>query len=803
MLLSFFVFQFADFVFQLWVAVARGISLALWARSRVTQEDTKLSKCTHLHPYFFFWARGWEYSMERSVSLHCVERRIGVRNVRLKSIMTRALRLQQLALLVAPMLLHLIFTMPIAVESSNGALPSHHPTGLPTTEPVTLPSLHVSRGLTRALRSLPEVGTLLFLSAVFAGLTIGIMGVDSLSLEIIAESGKEPDRSFAAAILPVRRKGHEMLCTLIIGNMLTNVVIVQTINAAVLEYFGVKKHGSRPLVTESPTPSPELDPLLDSSFTGAMDLDQSDFISFVVATVLVLIFAEIIPMSVCKSKMSLRIAAAGVPIVVAANMLLLPIVRPLGWILDRLVSHDAGQIYDRNELKRLMVLHCESHGEESGLVSSELKLLLAAMDFTDKKCVREVMTPLEGATTVNIKELVDEEFLAKIWRSGRSRIPVMDANNNVCNVLFAKDLLAVQLGAGTVGDVLNSHVTARHVLHVLDTTPLPKMLKLFQQARVHMAFVHATILSADGEDAEGDSPFTNDDVVLVRTTAQSPKTLPNRTIGLVTLEDVVEEIIREEIYDEYDEEEANENFASPSTIVPRSTSASSLGTTSVWIPRPPTRLVRVHFTSFRVDPQRPDVKMTNDQLWAVAFFMTESNLPAFKGWKCGHFKALIDEAEECIYVPNVAPPTTPAPRPLATPSTRKKSAHQTLAEMGGPQGHFLLYRLGVAATHMILILSGRVDIAVSEGFTSELRSFRFLGEESLLSPGDYFPDFTAAVVRPSRILRFDHDVFHRLRASFGFPVPDPPVRLVQVKGLNNTAGSPLAANAPGNFYGTF
>uniref|UniRef100_A0A7S1PL17 CNNM transmembrane domain-containing protein n=1 Tax=Neobodo designis TaxID=312471 RepID=A0A7S1PL17_NEODS len=68
---------------------------------------------------------------------------------------------------------------------------------------------------------------LIALSAVFAGLTLGIMAVDTLSLEIIASAGSEPDRTHAQTILPVRRKGHQTLCTLVLGNMWANVMIAQ------------------------------------------------------------------------------------------------------------------------------------------------------------------------------------------------------------------------------------------------------------------------------------------------------------------------------------------------------------------------------------------------------------------------------------------------------------------------------------------------------------------------------------------------------------------------------------------------
>jgi metal transporter CNNM len=63
---------------------------------------------------------------------------------------------------------------------------------------------------------------LLLLSGLFSGLTLGLMSLDMVSLEILAEGGEEQERECAKKILPIRAKGNLLLCTLLLGNTMVN-----------------------------------------------------------------------------------------------------------------------------------------------------------------------------------------------------------------------------------------------------------------------------------------------------------------------------------------------------------------------------------------------------------------------------------------------------------------------------------------------------------------------------------------------------------------------------------------------------
>ncbi len=74
------------------------------------------------------------------------------------------------------------------------------------------------------------VAILLFLSAMFSGLTLGLMSLDLIGLEIVVKAGSSPDATesmkndseYAKKIAPIRKHGNLLLCTLLLGNVFVN-----------------------------------------------------------------------------------------------------------------------------------------------------------------------------------------------------------------------------------------------------------------------------------------------------------------------------------------------------------------------------------------------------------------------------------------------------------------------------------------------------------------------------------------------------------------------------------------------------
>jgi putative hemolysin len=156
-------------------------------------------------------------------------------------------------------------------------------------------------------------------------------------------------------------------------------------------------------------------------------------------------------------------------------------------------------------------------GEEQGLIEGdERRLLQSIVDF-GATLVREVMTPRPDIVAVRADATLDE--LRSIFREQEySRMPVYNENlDNILGTVYVKDLIQL---TGAPGETQAIAGLVRPVAVVPETKRVPEMLKEFQRKQVQMAIV---------VDEYGG------------------------TAGLVTLEDLLEEIVGE-IRDEYDVE---------------------------------------------------------------------------------------------------------------------------------------------------------------------------------------------------------------------------------------------------------
>ena len=253
----------------------------------------------------------------------------------------------------------------------------------------------------------------------------------------------------------------------------------------------------------------------------AVDIDFSfaEVISTVLLSLVVLVFCEITPKTAAVQNPE-RVARFLLRPVEIVSAVLKYVVIALTAITNGMLrafgveSRRRGPFLTEEEL-RLMV----EVGEEEGVLEEEEREMIHNVFDLGDTFAREVMVPRIDMVTVEADDAL-EDATQIIVQGGFSRIPVYDDTiNDIIGVLYAKDLLRV-LATGQAPQKIRQ-LPLRSAYFVPESKRLDDLLHEMQRQRVHMAIV---------VDEYG------------------------AVVGLVTIEDLVEEIIGD-IKDEYDKEE--------------------------------------------------------------------------------------------------------------------------------------------------------------------------------------------------------------------------------------------------------
>ena len=228
------------------------------------------------------------------------------------------------------------------------------------------------------------------------------------------------------------------------------------------------------------------------------------------------VFGELVPknLAIADAERSLSILAAPMAVFVA-------VFKPVVIVLDALAG--AGlrllKVQRRRELVSAHTAdelgHLVSAARAQGFIGeSEHRRLTGAIEFAGRP-VREVMVPRDRIVAAPLSVTVSEAE-QMLLSSGHSRLPIYERDlDRVLGFVHVKDLLALDAASAT--QVLPAR-SLRRMLLVAANRPLPDVLVSMRRSRLHVALV----VDADG-----------------------------RTAGLVTLEDLLEELVGE-ITDETD-----------------------------------------------------------------------------------------------------------------------------------------------------------------------------------------------------------------------------------------------------------
>ncbi|EEH19453.2 hypothetical protein PABG_01772 [Paracoccidioides brasiliensis Pb03] len=236
------------------------------------------------------------------------------------------------------------------------------------------------------------------------------------------------------------------------------------------------------------------------------------------STALIVVFGEVVPQSICV-RYGLPIGAWMAPCVLVLMYIMSPVAWPIAKLLDKLLGEDHGTIYKKAGLKTLVTLHKSLGQAGEQLNSDEVTIISAVLDLKEKS-VGSIMIPMEDVFTMSADTVLDEKMMDLILSQGYSRIPIHapEQPHNFVGMLLVKMLITY--------DPEDCKLVRDFALATLPETRAETscldIVNFFQEGKSHMVLV---------------SEFPGED---------------HGALGVVTLEDVIEELIGEEIIDESD-----------------------------------------------------------------------------------------------------------------------------------------------------------------------------------------------------------------------------------------------------------
>lgn len=246
--------------------------------------------------------------------------------------------------------------------------------------------------------------------------------------------------------------------------------------------------------------------LLDRVFPGV--------VGFIGTTICITLFGEILPQAVC-SRYGLAIGANTIWITWIVIIVTWPVSYPLSLLLDYSLGDEIAFVYDRERLQEYLRItrNCNN------LDAQEINIITGALKIRKVK-VGQIMTKLKDVYMLDAATMINHTSILAIIKRGFSRIPVYDkSRRNIVGLLMVKDLALVNpYTEVTLKSILSFY---KHPIMTVDENhKLDIVLNHFREGKSHMALV---------------MEHRKRDIA-----------------GIVTLEDIIEEVLQVEINDETD-----------------------------------------------------------------------------------------------------------------------------------------------------------------------------------------------------------------------------------------------------------
>ena len=286
-------------------------------------------------------------------------------------------------------------------------------------------------------------------------------------------------------------RSNRMLTTILVANNTVNILATSVATLLVIRFF----------------------PMEESITAG---------ITTLIMTILIVIFGEITPKVYARNRSEVFLRRTK-PLLTAVGWLM----KPMSWgllklsnVLIRLVGGNTAD--EVPILSEDYIMKTLEVGHEVGVIELEQRNMLKGTLMMRDTSVKEIMTPRVDMVCVEADQTL-RELVDIVNEEGYSRIPVYEDNiDNILGVCYAKDVFKVieKDGVGLLKDTKVREIM-REPLFIPETMKIDDLMREFRTRKVHIAIV---------VDEFGG------------------------TAGLVTMEDIIEELTGQ-IFDEYDEEE--------------------------------------------------------------------------------------------------------------------------------------------------------------------------------------------------------------------------------------------------------
>ncbi|XP_069556719.1 metal transporter CNNM3 isoform X2 [Brachyistius frenatus] len=445
--------------------------------------------------------------------------------------------------------------------------------------------------------------------------------------------------------------------------------------------------------------------------------------------ILIFLLAELAPHILC-SGYGFQLAPALTWLAQVCMVLTFPLSCPLGLILDLGLRRDISTCGIRE--RAMEMIRTSVNDPYSEFVKEEF-----SRGSLRSKTVEDILTPLKDCFMLPSSAVLDFSTMSEIMQSGYTRVPIYEEErSNIVEILYVKDLALVDPDDCTPMTTITKFYN--HPLHfVFNDTKLDAMLEEFKKGNSHMAIVQKV-----NNEGEGD-PFYE-------------------VLGLVTLEDVIEEIIKSEILDESD------GYLDRKVKRPLA---------QLEIPLEP-RSIHEEFSLFKPHEGEPKIRTSPQLLLATHRFLSR---------EVEHFSPARVSEKVLFHL-------------LRHPSVNQE-VHFDPSNRLSPD-HYL-YTRNHPVDYFILLLQGRVEVEIGkEGLKFENGAFTYYGVSALTlpssvhqspvstqrhsprdpfesagatSPSSYCPDYTVRALTDLQLIRVTRlQYLNALMASRVGQSPDPP-----------------------------